>query len=67
MARQCAGGDLTARRPAAPIAESALEIERYRNCAGNLDWGNAYDGLKPLLDCLVVGARNLVAWADSGQ
>lgn len=37
--------------PAAPIARSALEIERY--CAGTLDWDNAYGGLKPLLDCLV--------------
>ena len=37
--------------PAAPIARSALDIERY--CAGSLDWDNAYGGLKPLLDCLV--------------
>jgi hypothetical protein len=37
--------------PEAPIARSALEIERY--CAGSLDWDNAYGGLKPLLDCLV--------------
>jgi hypothetical protein len=28
--------------PAAPIARSALEIERY--CAGSLDWDNAYGG-----------------------
>ena len=43
--------------PMAPIARSALEIERY--CAGSLDWDNAYGGLKPLLDCLVVpSARN---------
>ncbi|WP_157808788.1 hypothetical protein [Janthinobacterium sp. 67] len=43
--------------PAAPISRSALEIERY--CAGSLDWDNAYGGLKPLLDCLVVpSARN---------
>lgn len=45
--------------PAAPIARSALEIERY--CAGNLDWDKAYGGLKPqpLLDCLVApSARN---------
>ncbi|MDN2702006.1 hypothetical protein O0881_08370 [Janthinobacterium sp. SUN100] len=47
------GGQL----PAAPIARSALEIERY--CAGSLDWDNAYGGLKPLLDCLVApSARN---------
>ena len=43
--------------PTAPIARSALEIERY--CAGRLDWDNAYGGLKPLLDCLVApSARN---------
>ncbi|ATD59949.1 hypothetical protein CNX70_06935 [Janthinobacterium svalbardensis] len=43
--------------PAAPISRSALEIERY--CAGSLDWDNAYGGLKPLVDCLVVvSARN---------
>ena len=43
--------------PTAPIARSALEIERY--CAGSLDWDNAYGGSKPLLDCLVVpSARN---------
>lgn len=43
--------------PTAPIAKSALEIERY--CAGSLDWDNAYGGLKPLLDCLVAPcARN---------
>ena len=43
--------------PAAPIARSALEIERY--CAGSLDWDNAYGDLKPPLDCLVApSARN---------
>ena len=43
--------------PTATITRSALEIERY--CAGSLDWDNAYGGLKPLLDCLVVpSARN---------
>lgn len=43
--------------PATLIARSALEIERY--CAGTLDWDNAYDGLKPLLDWLVApSARN---------
>ena len=53
--------------PEEPIAKSALEVERYRNCAGNLDWRNAYDDLKPLLDSLVVGTRNLrglrLAWS----
>lgn len=43
--------------PAASIARSALEIERY--CTGSLDWDNAYGGLKPLLDCLVApSSRN---------
>jgi hypothetical protein len=45
------------RPPAAPIACSVLELERY--CAGRLNWDNAYGGLKPLLDCLVAqSARN---------
>ena len=44
--------EIGCKMPAAPIARSALEIERY--CAGNLDWDNAYGGLKPLLDCLVM-------------
>lgn len=39
------------RLPAAPIACSALAVERYY--AGSLDWDNAYGCLKPLLDCLV--------------
>jgi hypothetical protein len=37
--------------PAAPIARSAPEMERY--CAGSLDQDNAYGGLKTMLDCLV--------------
>lgn len=37
-----------------PIKKSFLSI--YRFSAGNgLDWDNAYGGLKPVLDCLVVG------------
>lgn len=41
-----------------PISKAFLVIERH--CAGGgLDWDNAYGGLKPLLDCLVVpSARN---------
>lgn len=41
-----------------PIKKAFLVIERH--CAGGgLDWDNAYGGLKPLLDCLVVpSARN---------
>lgn len=41
-----------------PLEKSYIEIDRH--CAGGgLDWDNAYGGLKPLLDCLVVAsARN---------
>lgn len=40
-----------------PLSLAHLEIERH--CAGELDWDNAYGGLKPLLDCLVSpSARN---------
>lgn len=35
----------------APIRKAALVISRQ--CAGGLDWDNAYGGLKPMLDCLV--------------
>ena len=38
-------------RPERPIEKAALVIGR--RCAGQLDWDNAYGGLKPLLDCLV--------------
>lgn len=45
------------RLPAAPLQRVGLYVER--GSAGLLDWDNAYGGLKPLLDCLVVGtARN---------
>ncbi len=44
--------------PAIPLARSHLEIERY-SAGGGLDWDNAYGGLKPLLDCLVMpSAKN---------
>ena len=47
------GGEL----PAEPIELSSLEVVRYS--AGSLDWDNAFGGLKPLLDCLVMpSARN---------
>lgn len=39
------------RRPSQPIQQAFLVVERQ--CAGTLDWDNAYGGLKPLLDCLV--------------
>lgn len=42
---------------AAPISPAILVIDRFS--AGQLDWDNAYGGLKPLLDCLVQpSARN---------
>ncbi|WP_162571065.1 MULTISPECIES: hypothetical protein [unclassified Variovorax] len=43
---------LADRRPAAPLAQAALVV--VRRSAGELDWDNAYGGLKPILDCLVV-------------
>ena len=38
-------------KPVSPLQQAALVVERH--CAGELDWDNAYGGLKPLLDCLV--------------
>jgi hypothetical protein len=42
---------LKGRKPGKPIQQAFLVVER--ECAGELDWDNAYGGLKPLLDCLV--------------
>ncbi len=42
---------LAGKKPAQPLRQAALVIDRH--CAGELDWDNAYGGLKPLLDCLV--------------
>lgn len=39
--------------PLVPLERCFLSIERYSS-GGGLDWDNAYGGLKPLLDCLVV-------------
>lgn len=39
-------------RPEKPIEKAGLII--VRSCSGQLDWDNAYGGLKPMLDCLVV-------------
>lgn len=39
-------------RPLEPIEQSGLVI--VRRSAGELDWDNAYGGLKPVLDCLVM-------------
>jgi hypothetical protein len=49
---------LNARVPRSPVVTAFLVITR--ECAGGgLDWDNAYGGLKPMLDCLVVpSARN---------
>jgi hypothetical protein len=48
---------ISGKAPAASIARSVLEIERY--CAGSRDWDNAYGGSKPLLAYLVApSARN---------
>lgn len=45
------------RMRAAPVTPAILVVERFS--AGQLDWDNAYGGLKPLLDCLVQpSARN---------
>jgi len=38
-------------RPEKPLEKSGLVI--IRRCSGELDWDNAYGGLKPMLDCLV--------------
>jgi hypothetical protein len=43
---------LKGRVPSKPLQKAFLVVER--ECAGSLDWDNAYGGLKPLLDCLVV-------------
>ena len=41
-----------------PIDQALLLIERHSASAG-LDWDNAYGGLKPVLDCLVLpSAKN---------
>lgn len=42
---------LQGRKPETCLQKAALVVERH--CAGELDWDNAYGGLKPLLDCLV--------------
>lgn len=50
---QALGG---APRPAAPLARAFLVVQRH--CAGELDWDNAFGGLKPMLDCLVAPSRH---------
>ena len=39
-----------------PLSPVAIEIDRYSK-GPLLDWDNAYGGLKPLLDCLVMKSR----------
>lgn len=46
---------LKGRRPAQPLARSFLHVRRH--CSGQLDWDNAYGGLKPLLDTLVSASK----------
>lgn len=38
-----------------PVERCYLTIERH-SAGGGLDWDNAFGGLKPLLDCLVVAS-----------
>lgn len=42
-------------RPAEPLELSGLVV--VRGSAGSLDWDNAYGGLKPLLDSLVMASN----------
>lgn len=48
---------LNGRRPPKPLDSVFLHIERNSHGEG-LDWDNAYGGLKPLLDCLVIPTRS---------
>lgn len=50
--RLMAQAALKGARPEKPIEKAGLVI--LRHCAGQLDWDNAYGGLKPMLDCLVL-------------
>lgn len=50
--RLMAQAALAGARPALPIEKAGLVIVRH--CSGELDWDNAYGGLKPMLDCLVM-------------
>jgi hypothetical protein len=43
------------RRPKVPVKIAGIVVNRYS--AGQLDWDNAYGGLKPLLDCLVMPSQ----------
>jgi hypothetical protein len=46
---------LAGTRPEAPLEQAALVV--VRRCSGQLDWDNAYGGLKPVLDTLVVRSK----------
>ncbi|MHB1666160.1 hypothetical protein [Thiomonas sp.] len=43
-------------RLAQPLERAFITFRRYS--AGNLDWDNAYGGIKPLLDCLLMPSKN---------
>jgi len=45
---------LGGRRPSQPLSRSFIHVRRH--CSGQLDWDNAYGGLKPLLDTLVASS-----------
>lgn len=47
--------ELEGRRPKVAVQRSGLVIVRHG--VKQLDWDNAYGGLKPLLDCLVTSSR----------
>lgn len=45
------------RKPAQPLRRAFIEV--WRHSRGDLDWDNAYGGLKVLIDCLVMpSSRN---------
>lgn len=46
---------LKGRRPKEPLTKAFLRITR--GSSSELDWDNAYGGLKPLLDCLVMPSK----------
>lgn len=46
---------LAGTRPSGPLPLSAIAV--IRHSAGNLDWDNAFGGLKPLQDCLVAPTK----------
>lgn len=47
---------VAAGRPSLPPLQKALLVIQRGSAGRGLDWDNAYGGLKPLLDCLVVAS-----------